>query len=92
MENMSSEVVWTISDHYVDDGEEGKELVKDILFFLYHTTTDRTLKMKIEDWFEKEEYCVDCGCKLKMFEYDEWHSEVSCYEQISEMRCPNCDF
>ena len=32
MEDFSIEVVETITDYYSKDGEEGKELTKDILF------------------------------------------------------------
>lgn len=92
MENMSFEVVSTISEHYSDDGKEGKELVKDILFYLYYITTDKKLKNRIEDWFDEEEYCIDCGEKLVPYEYNEWHSEVHAYETMCELVCPNCDF
>lgn len=89
---MSVEVVSTITEHYANDGEEGKELIKDILFYLYHTTKDAKLMRQIEDWFEEEEYCVNCGEKLTVYQYDEWHSEIGCYEPMCELICTNCDF
>ena len=47
MEDFSIEVVETITDYYANDGLEGKELIKDILFYLYHTTTSDKLQQKI---------------------------------------------
>ena len=47
MEDFSIEVVETITDYYSKDGEEGKELTKDILFYLYHNTNNDKLKQAI---------------------------------------------
>ena len=51
MEDFSIEVVETITDYYSKDGEEGKELTKDILFYLYHNTNNDKLRQAILDLF-----------------------------------------
>lgn len=93
VENMCWEVIDCIVDAYKDDGEEGTELVKDILRYLYETTTDNKLKFKIEEWFDEEHYCVDCGSKLELYEYQETHTELdgNPIEYLSEYICPLCD-
>ena len=53
MENFALEIVETINEHYYRDGTEGKELIKDMLFYLYHTTNDDKLKEAILDWLYK---------------------------------------
>ena len=54
MENFAHEVVNTITDYFHKDGEEGKELTKNILYYLYHSTEDEILKSIIVDWFNEE--------------------------------------
>ena len=43
MESYANEVIQALIDAYSDD----KELVKDCLFYLYHTTTDDKLRYQI---------------------------------------------
>ena len=76
MEDFSVEVVETITDYYSKDGEEGKELTKDILFYLYHNTNNDKLRQAILHWFNKEQYCIECGAKLQLYEYCEIHTEL----------------
>ena len=57
MEDFSIEVVETITDYYSKDGEDGKELTKDILFYLYHNTNNDKLKQAILDWCKEEQHC-----------------------------------
>ena len=76
MEDFSIEVVETITDYYSKDGEEGKELTKDILFYLYHNTDNDKLKQAILHWFNEEQYCIECGAKLQPYEYCEIHTEL----------------
>ena len=79
MEKFALEIVETINEHYYRDGTDGKELIKDMLFYLYHTTNDDKMKQVILDWFNKEQYCIECGAKLQPYDYCEaW-------------LCPVCD-
>ena len=86
---MNCEVVSTITDYYAKDGEEGKELIKDILFYLYHTTTDHKLMANIVEWFNEENYCIQCGSKLT---YYEWKEARPIGEEImSAYDCSRCN-
>lgn len=93
MEDFSIEVIEAISDYYRKDGIEGKVLTKDILFYLYHTTTSDKLKSKIIEWFNSEQYCIECGSKLFPYEYCESHDELegNPKEWFTEWICPICD-
>ena len=93
MEDFSIEVVETITDYYSKDGEEGKELTKDILFYLYHNTNNDKLKQAILDWFNEEQYCIECGEKLQPYEYCETHTELegNPKEWFTTWLCPVCD-
>ena len=93
MEDFSVEVVETITDYYSKDEEEGKEITKNILYYLYHSTEDETLKSIIVDWFNEEQYCIDCGTKLQPYEYCETHDELpyNNKEYFVDRLCPICD-
>jgi hypothetical protein len=93
MENFSSEIVETITEYYANDGKDGKELTKDILLYLYHTTTDDRLKLRILEWFNKENYCIECGMKLQAYDWCEIHDELegNPREWFTTWLCPICD-
>ena len=93
MENFALEIVETINEHYYRDGTEGKELIKDMLFYLYHTTNDDKLKEAILDRFNEEQYCIECGAKLRPYDYCETHTELEYNnkEWFTEWLCPVCD-
>ena len=93
MEDFSSEVVEIITEYYANDGEEGKELVKDILFYLYHNTNNDKLQVKIIDWFNTENYCIECGTKLQAYDWYEIHTELegNPKEWFTTWLCPICD-
>lgn len=93
MEDFSIEVVETITDYYSKDGEEGRELTKDILFYLYHNTDNDKLKQAILHWFNVEAYCIMCGEKLQSYDYYETHTELDgrCRELRTAWLCPKCD-
>lgn len=93
MENFAHEVVSVITDYFHKDGEEGRELTKNILYYLYHSTEDETLKNIIIGWFNEEQYCINCGTKLQPYEYCEIHDELpyNNKEWFTEWLCPVCD-
>lgn len=93
MEDFSIEVIETITEHYGNDGKEGKELIKDMLFYLYHTTTSDTLKKRIVQWFNAENYCISCGTELQAYEWCEIHDELegNPREWFTTYLCPICD-
>jgi hypothetical protein len=81
MENFSTEIISLICDTFSDD----KQLVMDMLRYLHFNTLDSKMKKNIEDIFLKEGYCVDCGTKLKSYDYQDgniWKTELI---------CPNCN-
>lgn len=89
MENFSTEIIDLVCDTYAKD----KQLVIDILFYLYHTTSDDKMKQQIVDIFNTEGYCIDCGSKLTTYTWDEIHTELE-YNNREPMfadYCPICD-
>ena len=93
MEDFSIEVVETITDYYSKDGEEGKELTRDILFYLYHNTNNDKLRQAILHWFNEEQYCIECGEKLQPYDYCETRTELEYNNQewFTAWLCPVCD-
>lgn len=93
MEDLSIEVVEAISDHYRNEGKEGNELAKDILFYLYHNTNNDKLQQQILNWFNAENYCITCGNKLEPYDYYETHTELddNPREYFVAYLCPYCD-
>lgn len=87
MEDFSIEIVEAISEYYRKDGEEGKELTKDILFYLYHNTENNKLRSTIVDWFNSENYCISCGSKLSPYEWYDTYTE----EHRTTYLCSCCD-
>ena len=85
MENFATEIISTITEAYSDDGDTGKELIRDMLKYLYTTTDDDEMGLQICNWFTENNYCLGCGTKLLSYEYmeDDKPYVVSL--------CPNCD-
>lgn len=89
MENFSTEIIDLVCDTYAKD----KQLVIDILFYLYHTTSDDKMKQQIVDIFNTEGYCIDCGSKLTTYTWNEIHIELEYNnrEPMFAYYCPICD-
>lgn len=85
MENFATEIISTITEAYSDDGDTGKELIRDMLKYLYDITDDDEMCNQICNWFTVNGYCLGCRTKLLSYEYleDEKPYVVSL--------CPNCD-
>ena len=51
------------------------------------------LKEAILDWFNEEQYCIECGAKLRPYDYCETHTELEYNnkEWFTEWLCPVCD-
>lgn len=81
-------------NYYNTKSEENIEAFKEVLLYLYNTSTDNKLKIKILDWFEENHYCINCGEKLSSYEYRERHDELDgdYYEYFDAYLCPNCDY
>lgn len=88
MENMEYEIVKAIESTYKDD----KDLIKDCLYYLNKVCNSTILNRAIEDWFDENEYCIHCGCKLETKMYEEIHTELdgNPTETIQEIFCPYC--
>ena len=93
MEDFFFFLVEAITEYYANDGEDGKELTKDILLFLYHTTNNDRLRCKILEWFNAENYCISCGTKLQAYDWYEIHTELEGdpKEYFTTYLCPICD-
>ena len=93
-EKMHWEILEAIKDTYDDGTKEGKELIRDCLFYLKELNNfkDEKLDEQIVDWFNDNNYCIDCGCELKYYEYQEPHTELGyvCYETMGIYDCPCC--
>lgn len=102
MEDMSYEILDAIkefADNYETLSYKEEEYKKDILFYLYHILTDEKERKKsrlvnmISNWFEENDYCINCGSKLQSYEWSETHNELdgSPKEYFSCDVCLNCD-
>ncbi len=87
MEKFNNEIVELIVDAFNDD----KQMVIDMLFYLYKTTTDDAMKLSIIDFMNEENTCIECGSEMITYEYKEYHSEVDAYEDMTVNLCPYCD-
>lgn len=89
MESFSRETIDSICDTYSDD----KDLIIQILFYLYHTSTDDKMKSNIVDIFNDMQYCIQCGEKMSIFAWNELHNEVEGYniEKFAQVMCEICD-
>lgn len=89
MENMREEVFDAIVSYYDLDFS----LVKDVLYYIYHTTRDVDMKIKIEDWFYENGWCVNCNSELVLEEFEEIHTELegNPIEHYHTLLCPYCD-
>lgn len=88
-ENFSREIIDTLCDDYKDD----EQLVMDMLRYLYYTSTDDKMKEQIVMIFNDFNYCLECGSKMQLYEYDEIHDELTYnnVEHIKYYECPICD-
>lgn len=90
MECYACEVVEIVTGYFKDKSDT---LTKDILLYLYHTTTDDKLKGYILDWFNLNQYCITCGRKLVPYDYCEIHYELpyNNMEYFTDWLCLVCD-
>ena len=98
VDNMSSELLDCVMEYFRKDNsdltEDDKEAIVSVLRYLYFTTTDKKLQNQISDiMLEDLKYCVDCGGKLKLYTWQEVHTEVPPpnIETFSDYFCPECD-
>ena len=75
--NMRNEVLEALEEYYKND----IEILVDCLRYL-----------KEDDKLYDLGYCAECGAKLIVCHYREYHPEVDAYENMSDLCCPNCDF
>ena len=87
MEKFNNEIVELIVDAFNDD----KQMVIDMLFYLYKTTTDDAMKLSIIDFMNEENICLCCGSEMIPYEYKEYHQELGEYEDCTANLCPYCD-
>ena len=89
MEKYHNEIVQTLVDSYSDD----KQLLGDILFYLYKSSSDMSLKGAIVEVMNDLGRCVQCGSELINYEFTETHSELDNNKEelfIAHL-CNNCD-
>lgn len=93
MEDFSTEIIECITEDYKDD----EDLIVGMLMYLYKGCNFdkrmKPLRMKILDWFEENNYCIQCGSKFEVITYEEVHTELdgNPIEYINELVCPVCD-
>lgn len=85
---MSYEILELITEAQMSTEEK-----VEYLHYLYGTTTDYKLQDLIKYWFIDNNYCINCGEKLKYNEWQECHTELcgNPREIFSEWYCPHCD-
>ena len=89
MEKYHNEIVQTLVETYSDD----KQLLSDILFYLYQSSSDVNLKYAIAEVMTDINRCVKCGGGLISYEFTEIHSELdnNDKEEFIVHLCPNCN-
>jgi len=87
MEKFHNEIVDLIVDTFKDD----RTLVKNMLKYLYDTTTDDSMMASITNFFNAENICITCGSDMIYYPYREYHSEIEAYEDTGSYICPLCD-
>lgn len=45
----------------------------------------------VSDELDRMGRCRNCGTKLEIMTYREYHSEVDAFEPMSDIYCPECD-
>lgn len=63
-------------------------MIADMLFYLYHTTTDDKMKENILPFFNENNICIQCGSKMVYYEWDEARPIGS--ETMSTYDCAKC--
>ena len=96
--DMSSELLDCVMEYFKQDNgdytEDDREAIASILHYLYHNTTNSNLQNQIRNIMSEDlKYCVDCGSKLKLYTWQEVHTEVPPpnIETFSDYFCPECD-
>lgn len=84
MEKFNNEVVDLIIDSFRDD----KQLIVNILFYLYKTTTDDAMKQSILHFMNEQNICIQCGSEMVYYEWNEPRPLGS--ETMSAYDCPCC--
>lgn len=87
MTDRSAEVVEAVHLQYEDD----PVFEADCMVFLASCGADFWLRKYAEDRLKEMGRCIYCGEMLQTYQHREWHPEVSAYEEIYELYCPNCD-
>lgn len=93
MEDFSTEIMDCITETYKDDNE----LIVGMLMYLYKGCNFdermKPLRHKIINWFEDNDYCLECGSKFDVITYEEHHTELfgNPIEYVKELVCPICD-
>lgn len=89
MESFAREILDVICEEYSDD----KDLVAQILLYLYNTSRDDKMTSNICDIMSAMDYCLQCGDKMATFEWDELHTELEYdnVEKFSQTLCEVCD-
>lgn len=89
MEKYHNEVVQTLVETYSDD----KQLLGDILFYLYQSSTDMNLKGAIVEVMNDLGRCISCGSELISYEFTETHTELdnNNEEEFVAHLCCNCN-
>lgn len=89
MEKYQNEIIQTLVDSYSDD----KQLLADMLCYLYNSTDDLSLLGAILGVMNDLGRCSECGSELITYEFTDIHSELdnSDEEIYFAKLCSQCD-
>lgn len=79
----STEIISLITETFDDD----KQLVANMLIYLYDTTNCTNMDKQIEEWFETNHRCIGCGSKELNYQYFDWNLN----EDINVWLCEECN-
>ena len=85
IDNYATEVLDTICEQFKDD----KQLVIEILRYLYYTSKDERIRSQIVSILTDMNYCISCGSEMVYYEWKEPRPLGE--ETMSAYICPSCD-
>lgn len=84
---MGIEIIDAICEYYKDD----ESSLVDCLMYLRNKINDFYINTIINQTLNEMNRCIDCGTKLELYYYKEWHPEINTSETLADIYCPHCD-
>lgn len=84
---MYGEIIEAITNYYKDN----EDIAADCLLYLKNHSNNHYMSDFINKTLNEMDRCIDCGTKLEICYYKEWHPEIGVFENLADIYCPHCD-